>query len=113
VSSRIHVRITAIRVNPKDNPGNAFTLNDVPEGSRVELVADAHHSGRVTLQNGQMVDAAGNVMLTPGTWQKGRAVDAKDHVFWTPESLGGMATNQPPESGRTGGTEKLTPADSK
>jgi hypothetical protein len=113
VSSRIHVRITAIRLDPKDSPGNAFTLNDVPDGSRVELVGDAHHSGKAKLQNGRYVDAAGNVMLTPGTWQKGRAVDAKGNVFWTPESLGGMATNKPPESGQTGGTDKPTPADKK
>jgi outer membrane lipoprotein-sorting protein len=112
-SSRIHVRITAIRVNPKDEPVNAFGLNDVPDGSRVELLGDAYHSGRVTLQNGREVDAAGNVMLTPGTWQKGRAVDAKGNVFWTPESLGGIATNKPPESGRTGGTDKPTPAGKK
>ena len=95
VSSKIHVRITAIRVNPKDNPGNAFTLNDVPDGSRVELVGDAHHNGRVTLQNGRYVDAAGNVMLTPGIWQKGRAVDMQGNVLWTPESLAGTEDNKP------------------
>jgi hypothetical protein len=80
-------------------------LNDVPDGSRVQLVGDAYHK-KGKLQNGRMVDAAGNVILTPGTWQKGRAVDAKGNVFWTPESLGGMATNKPAESGRTGGTDK-------
>jgi hypothetical protein len=109
-SSRGHVRITNIRVNPKDNPVNAFGLNDVSEGSRVQLVGDAYHSGKATLQNGRVVDAAGNVMYTLGTWQKGRAVDAKGNVLWTPESLGGIATNKPPESGRTGGTDKLMPA---
>jgi hypothetical protein len=113
VSSRIHVRITAIRVNPKDSPGNAFTLNDVPDGSQVGLVGDAHHSGRFTLQNGRYVDAAGNVMLTPGTWQKGRAVDAKGNVFWTPDSLAGMETNAPLQTGQSGGADKPTPAGKK
>ncbi len=112
-SSKIHVRITAVRLNPKDSPGDAFTLNDVPDGSRVELLGDAYHtyrSGKATRQNGRVVDAAGNVMLTPGTWQKGRAVDAKGNVFWTSESLGGMATSKPPESARTDGTDKPMPA---
>ena len=78
-SARNHVRITAIRVNPKDEPANAFGLDGVPDGSRVVLSGDR---------------------LIKGTWQKGRAVDAKGNVFWTPESLGGMATNKPPESAR-------------
>jgi hypothetical protein len=113
LSSRIHVRITASRLDPKDSPGNAFTLNDVPDGSRVELVGDAHHSGRFTLQNGRYVDAAGNVMLTPGTWQKGRAVDAKGNVFWTPESLVSTQPNKPPQNGRSGGADPRTLSDKK
>jgi hypothetical protein len=100
-------------VNPKDKPVNAFALNDVPDGSRVQLVGDGYHKGKATLQNGRVVDAAGNVMFTPGTWQKGRAVDAQGNVFWTPESLGGMATNKPAESGRTDGTDKPTSAGKK
>jgi hypothetical protein len=101
-------------VNPKDKPVNAFgLLNDVPDGSRVELVGDAHHSGKATLQNGRYVDAAGNVMFTPGTWQKGRAVDAKGNVFWTPEALAGMETNVPLQTGQSGGADKPTPAGKK
>ena len=43
-SSKMHTRITAIWVNPKDKPVNVFgLLNDVPDGSRVQLVGDAYH----------------------------------------------------------------------
>jgi hypothetical protein len=112
-SSRIHVRITASRANPKDEPANAFTLNDVPDGSRVELLGDAYHSGKITLQNGRYVDAAGNVMLTPGTWQKGRAVDKQGNVFWTPESLAATETSKRLQTGRSGGTDKPTSAGKK
>jgi hypothetical protein len=112
-SSKMHTRITAIWVNPKDKPVNVFgLLNDVPDGSRVQLVGDAYHK-KGKLQNGRYVDAAGNIFETLGTWQKGRAVDAAGNVLWTPESLGGIATNKPPESGRTGGTDKPTSAGKK
>jgi hypothetical protein len=112
-SSRIHVRVTASRANPKDEPANAFTLNDVPDGSRVELVGDAYHSGKATMQNGRVVDAAGNVMLTPGAWQKGRALDAKGNVFWTPESLAGTETDKRPQTGQSGGADKPASAGKK
>jgi hypothetical protein len=52
-------------------------------------------------------------MLTPGTWQKGRAVDAKGKVFWTPESLAGTETNKRPQTGQSGGADKPTPAGKK
>ncbi len=88
VSAKIHVRITDIRLNPKDTPVNAFGLGDVPDGSRVHLTGGP----------------------IEGTWQKGRAVDKAGNVYWTPEAAGWMATSKPPESGRTGGADKPMPA---
>jgi hypothetical protein len=92
LSSRIHVRVTAIRVNSKDEPANAFRLDDVRDGSRVYLLGDG---------------------FIKGTWQKGRAVDAKGNVLWTPESLSGMGTNAPLQTGQSGGADKPTPAGKK
>ena len=66
-SSKIHVRITAIRLNPKDEPANAFRLDIVRDGSRVYLPGDG---------------------LVKATWQKGRAVDKQGNVLWSPDSLG-------------------------
>jgi hypothetical protein len=91
-SSKIHVRFTAIGVNPKDEPANAFRLDDVRDGSRVYLVGDG---------------------FIKGTWQKGRAVDAKGNVLWTPESLAGMETNKRPQTGHSGGADKPTSAGKK
>ena len=89
-----------MRVNPKDNPVNAFGLDDVREGSRVALF----DGGPVNGVNKWQIKGQ-------GTWQKGRAVDAKGNVFWTPESLEGTATNKPPEDDQTGGEDKPMSAD--
>jgi hypothetical protein len=91
-SARNHVRITAIRVNPKDEPANAFRLDDARDGSRAYLLGDG---------------------FIKGTWQKGRAVDAKGNVLWTPEALAGMETNAPLQTGQSGSADKPTPAGKK
>jgi hypothetical protein len=98
-SSKTHVRITSIRVNPKDNPVSAFALRDVREGSRV------------TLFDGGPVNGVNKWQIKgQGTWQKGRSVDKQGNVFWTPDSFGGAATNKPSEIGRTDAADKPTPA---
>jgi hypothetical protein len=91
-SSKIHVRFTTTRVNPKDEPANAFLLDIVRDGSRVYLLGDG---------------------FIKGTWQKGRAVDAKGNVLWRPESLAGMETNKRPQTGQSGGADNPASAGKK
>ena len=40
-------------------------------------------------------------------------VDAKGNVFWWPESLSGMETNDLSQNGESGGADKPTPAGKK
>ncbi len=92
-----HSRLTRFLLNPDHVALRSFAANDIRDGAKVTV--DGEYRNPRTARH--------------GTWQKGRVVDAARNVLWTPESLGGRATKQPPQSGRTSGTDKPAPAGKK
>ena len=82
-----HFKLTRFELNPDHTALRSFVPDDVLDKAKFTLTGPRGHD----LQ---------------GTWQNGRAVDAKGNVFWNPDSLGGAATNKPPEDDQTGGTDK-------
>ncbi len=90
-----HFKLTRFDLDPDHTALRSFMPDDIRDGAKFTLVGEDRQT------KGE------------GTWQKGRAVDAKGNVLWMPESLGGMATNKPPDSGQTGAADKPTSAGKK
>jgi thiol-disulfide isomerase/thioredoxin len=86
-----HFALSLFVLNPDHTALRSFVPDDIRDGAKFTLAGARGSDVR-------------------GTWQKGRAVDAKGNVFWTPESLSRMATNKPPESGQSGGAGEPTAA---
>jgi hypothetical protein len=89
-----HFALTRFELNPDHTALRSFVPDDIRDGAKFTLAGARGSDVR-------------------GTWQKGRAVDAKGNVLWTPESLSGIGTNAPLQTGQSGGADKPTPAGKK
>jgi hypothetical protein len=90
-----HFKLTRFELNPDHAALRSFVPDDIRDGAKFTLVGEDRRT------KGE------------GTWQKGRAVDAKGNVFWTPESLAGTETNKRTQTGQSGGADKPTSPDKK
>jgi hypothetical protein len=89
-----HFTLTRFALNPDHTALGSFVPDDIRDGAKFTLTGARGKDVR-------------------GTWQKGRAVDAKGDVLWTPESLAGMESNKRPQTGQSGGADKPASAGKK
>jgi hypothetical protein len=85
-----HFALTRFVLNPEHTALRSFVPDDIRDGAKFILVGDDRRT------KGQ------------GIWQNGQAVNAKGNVFWTPESLAGMETNKRLQTGQSGGADTPT-----
>jgi hypothetical protein len=83
-----HFTLTRFVLNPDHAALRSFVPDDIRDGAKFTLVGEDRRT------KGE------------GTWQKGRAVDAKGNVLWRPESWPGMGTDAPLQDGQSGGADK-------
>jgi hypothetical protein len=77
-----HFKLTRFVLNPDHAAQRSFAADDIRDGAKARVVGE---------------DRRFSTSRT-GNWQNGRVLDTSGKVLWTPDSLSGTATNQPPQS---------------